>query len=71
MIGMARKLRVEYSRAIYRVIKRGNYRQTVFVAEKTEAGFEHCRFEVCRKHGWRLYAFVVINNCLHMALKSP
>lgn len=71
MLGMARKLRLEYPGACYHVINRGNYRGDIFAAEKTKAAFESCVFEACTKHRWVLHAYVVMRNHFHLALETP
>ena len=68
---MARKLRLEYPGAVYHVINRGNYRQAVFATDKTKQAFENCLFQVCKRYGWRLHAFVVMSNHFHLALETP
>ncbi len=69
--GGARKLRLEFPGACYHVINRGNYRAAVFATEQTRAAFEACVWEACEKSGWRLHAFVVMNNHYHLALETP
>jgi putative transposase len=68
---MARKLRLEYPGAIYHVINRGNYRTDIFQTDGAKAAFEACLFEVCRKSGWVLHAFVLMGNHYHLAVETP
>ena len=53
---MARKLRIQYEGAIYRVINRGNYRRDVFDTVGAAQAFEHVLLEAAQLHGWWLHA---------------
>ena len=68
---MARKVRLEYEGAIYRVINRGNYRSWIFEAEGTRKAFEKCLFEACEKSDWVLHAYVLMGNHYHLAIETP
>ncbi len=68
---MARKLRLEYPGACYRVINRCNYRADILKEEKTRGAFEGCLFEACEKSGWVLHAFVIMRNHYHLAVETP
>lgn len=67
---MARKLRVEYAGACYHVINRGNYRLDIFAGRAAES-FQRCLVEACERFGWRLHAFVIMQNHFHLALETP
>jgi len=68
---MPRKLRLEFPGAIYHVINRGNYRGEIFATPGARAAFVDCVWEVCRKSGWRLHAYVLMRNHFHLALETP
>lgn len=68
---MARKLRLEFSGAIYHVINRGNYRDFVFHSLGTRQAFERCLFQACVCSDWQLHAFVIMGNHYHLALETP
>ncbi len=68
---MPRKLRLEYPGAIYHVINRGNYRNDIFATAGARAAFMNCLWEVCKKSGWRLHAYVLMRNHYHLALETP
>ncbi len=68
---MARKLRIEYSGALYHVINRGNYRADIFKDEGARAAFEACLWEACEKTGWVVHAYVIMRNHYHLALETP
>jgi REP element-mobilizing transposase RayT len=68
---MPRRLRIEYEGAIYHVMARGNARQKI-VRDDTDrrrlmAGLEHTVIRC----GWELLAYAVMNNHLHLLLKTP
>jgi len=68
---MPRKLRLEYPGAIYHVINRGNYRAAIFATSGARTAFMSCLWEVCKKSGWRLHAYVLMQNHYHLALETP
>ena len=68
---MPRKLRIEYSGATYHIISRGNYRKDLFVQRGSGQAFERCIFEVVERCGWDLYAYVIMSNHYHLALRTP
>ncbi len=68
---MSRKLRFEYSGAIYHILNRGNYRSWIFESEGAKKSFEKTLFEACEYAGWKLHAFVVMGNHYHLALETP
>jgi len=68
---MPRKLRVEYSGAVYHVISRGNYRKDLFTDEKTANVFEESIYEVAERCGWIIYAYVLMSNHYHLAIETP
>ena len=68
---MARRLRIEYPWAFYHIINRGNFRKDVFAADGAAAAFERPLFEACKRHRWRLHAYVIMRNHYHLALETP
>jgi REP element-mobilizing transposase RayT len=68
---MPRKLRIEYPGATYHIISRGNYRKDLFVPRGSGQAFERCIFEVVKRCGWELYAYVIMSNHYHLALRTP
>lgn len=67
---MPRKIRIEYDGAIYHVLNRGNYRQSLFTVQGSAELFEGTLFDCCTRFGWRLYAYVVMPNHYHCCLKT-
>lgn len=68
---MARTLRLEYPGACYHVINRGNYRKAIFATEGAAGAFEGCLGETCERFGWRVHAYVILNNHFHLAVETP
>jgi putative transposase len=69
--GMPRKLRIEYPGATYHIISRGNYRKDLFVQRGSGEAFERTIFEAAVRCGWELYAYVIMSNHYHLALRTP
>ena len=67
---MARKPRVEFPGACYHVLTRGNHRQAIFHDDADRAYYlerlEHYR----RRYGFRLYAYVLMTNHVHLLLET-
>lgn len=68
---MARKLRLEEEGGVYHIINRGNYRGNIFQSAKAKTAFLKCLSEVCKKTGWRVYAWCVMSNHYHLAIETP
>jgi REP element-mobilizing transposase RayT len=68
---MPRRLRIQYPGAIYHVMARGNGRQDIVRDDQDRERLqdELARATVCA--GWRVYAFVLLSNHLHIVLKTP
>ncbi|NQU22901.1 MAG: transposase [Candidatus Nealsonbacteria bacterium] len=68
---MARPLRIEFAGALYHVMSRGNERQ-VIVRDDAD---RHKRLDWLRRtvetYGWRLHAFVLMNNHDHLFVETP
>lgn len=68
---MARKLRVEYSGAIYHVINRGNYRRDLFMSPGEGAAFLETVKAAKDRMGWLVHAYVLMRNHYHLAIETP
>ena len=55
---MARRLRIQYSDAIYHVMARGNGRQDIVQDDADRGRLVACLERAVRRSGWSLYAFV-------------
>ncbi len=68
---MARKLRVEYSGAIYHVMNRGDRREPIFKDDADRQRFVDTLGEACAKTGWRVHAYVLMPNHFHLVVETP
>ncbi len=68
---MPRKQRVEFAGATYHIISRGNNRKDLFTVGKSGEAFESALFETVQRCGWELYAYVIMSNHSHLAVRTP
>lgn len=68
---MARSIRLEFEGAFYHVMARGNRRGPIFVDEDDRRFFLKCLAEVCEKTGWRVHAWVLMDNHYHLFIQTP
>lgn len=68
---MARKLRIQYSGALYHVINRGNYRRDLFSSAGEAQAFLDTVREATALMGWRLQAYALMRNHYHLAVETP
>jgi putative transposase len=68
---MARRLRLQYSDAIYHLMARGSGRQDIVCDDvDRDRLLEHLGRTAVRC-SWRIYAFALMSNHLHVVLKTP
>lgn len=68
---MARKLRIQYSGALYHLINRGNYRRDLFISAGEAQAFLDTVLEAKVLMGWRLHAYALMRNHYHLAVETP
>jgi putative transposase len=68
---MGRKLRVEYSGAIYHVMNRGDRREPIFRDDADRQCFLKSLAEACQKTGWRVLAYCLMHNHFHLVIETP
>jgi putative transposase len=68
---MPRKQRVEYAGATYHILSRGNYRKDLFTVGESGSAFEKALLETVKRCGWELYAYVIMSNHYHLAIRTP
>src|SRR5436309_394590 len=68
---MARKLRVEYSGAIYHVMNRGDRREAIFLDDLDRQRFLETLSETCTRTDWQIHAFCLMGNHFHLVLETP
>ena len=68
---MARKLRVEYPRAIYHVMNRGDRQEPIFQDDSDRQLFLDTLEEACRKTDWQVHAYCLMGNHFHLVVETP
>ena len=68
---MPRQPRIEYPGAIYHVMARGNCRGPIVLSDTDRERFAETLAEACQKAAWEVYAWVLLDNHYHLALRTP
>lgn len=68
---MARAVRIEYPGAIYHVMARGNRREKIIRDDVDRSRYEELWEEGVTRTGWRVYAWVLMDNHYHALLETP
>ena len=69
--GVPRKLRVEYSGAIYHVMNRGDRREPIFKDNVDHRRFLETLAEACGKTDWQVLAYCLMPNHFHLVVETP
>jgi putative transposase len=56
ILGMARKLRIQYEGAVYHVMKRGDHQEDIFRSDQDRELFLETLNETCAKTDWQIHA---------------
>ena len=68
---MARPLRFVYPGAVYHVMARGDGGKKLFLTDSDHLLFLDWLEGVCKSHGWRIHAWVLMGNHFHLLLETP
>jgi REP element-mobilizing transposase RayT len=68
---MPRRLRIEYEDAIYHVMARGNARQDIVHDNDDRQSLVDDLERTVGRADWKLLAFALLSNHLHLLLKTP
>jgi REP element-mobilizing transposase RayT len=68
---MPRKMRVEYSGAMYHVMSRGDQRDAIFLDDVDRHESIKTLAEACQKTDWWVHAFCLMKNHYHMVIETP
>ena len=68
---MPRALRHQYPGAVYHVMARGDGGKTIFETDDDRKLFLYRLGKVCESHGWKVHAWVLMNNHFHLLLETP
>ena len=69
--GMPRRLRLQYPDAIYHLMARGNGRQDIVCDDVDRERLQEHLGRAAIRCSWRIYAFAIMPNTLHVVLKTP
>lgn len=64
-------MRYQYAGAVYHLMARGDGGQAVFVDDEDRKGFLYRLGKVCASHGWRVHAWVLMENHFHLLVETP
>jgi REP element-mobilizing transposase RayT len=68
---MARPLRFVYPGAVYHVMARGDGGKKLFLTDSDHLLFLDWLDGACKRHGWRIHAWVLMSNHFHLLLETP
>jgi REP element-mobilizing transposase RayT len=68
---MARPLRIEYPKAIYHVMSRGDAREPIFFEDADRKDFLHTLERTCHKTAWQVHAWCLMGNHFHLVIETP
>ncbi len=68
---MPRQPRIEYPGACYHVMARGDRREPIFEDAKDRERFIETMGEAAERSGWKIYAWVLMDNHYHWAIETP
>jgi putative transposase len=68
---MPRKLRIQYSGAVYHVMNRGDRREKIFADDHDRERFLKTLGQTCEKTGWQIHAYCLMSNHFHLIVETP
>src|SRR5580698_6174602 len=68
---MPRQRRVEYERAIYHVLNRGDRKEAIFLDDVDRHDFLKTLAEACQKTGFEIHAYCLMKNHFHLVVETP
>jgi putative transposase len=68
---MPRRLRIEFEGAIYHVMARGNGRQKIVRDDADRSRLLYGLEQTVVRHGWEMLCYVVMDNHLHLMVRTP
>jgi putative transposase len=66
-----RKIRLEYSGAVYHVMSRGDRREDIFYDDVDRQDFLKTLAEACQKTGFQVHAYCLMPNHFHAIIETP
>ncbi|NLT69877.1 MAG: transposase [Verrucomicrobiaceae bacterium] len=68
---MPRAPRIQYENAVYHVMARGDRHELIFLDDEDRWTFLRTLAGACRRTGWEVFAWVLMNNHYHLAFRTP
>jgi REP element-mobilizing transposase RayT len=68
---MPRAPRIEYEGAIYHLMARGDRREPIVYNDGDRKVFVRTLAQACERSGWEVFAWVLLDNHYHLALRTP
>lgn len=68
---MARRIRIQYTGALYHIVSRGDRDGPIFVDDADRETFLKTLDETCAKTSWRIHAYVLMSDHFHLLLRTP
>ena len=68
---MPRNPRIEYTGAVYHIMARGDRREPIVFSDEDRNLFIDTLGEVCGQTGWEVFAWVLMENHYHLAVRTP
>ena len=68
---MPRSPRIEYPNAQYHILARGSRSEPIVRNDGDRKIFVQTLAEACRKSGWEIFAWVLMDNHYHLAIRTP
>ena len=68
---MARPLRLEFARAVFHIMARGNQGQKIFADDHDREMWQATLAQAWNRTGWRIHAWALMANHYHLLLEPP
>lgn len=68
---MSRTVRIQFAGAYYHAMARGNRREAIFHDDDDRRFFLNALSQACEMTGWRVHAWVLMDNHYHLFLQTP
>ncbi len=68
---MARQIRIQYPGAIYHVLARGDRKESIVYCDQDRRSFLRTLGELCQRTGFRIHAWVLLDNHYHLVVETP
>jgi len=63
--------RIEFEGAVYHVMARGDRREPIVFSDEDRKTFSQTLAQACERTGWEVFAWVLMENHYHVAMRTP